>query len=78
MNDDTKKQLTSFTGRLQEVTEQKAKASSGWAKVGWIIACVACAVAGYFLSGCTASYTQSAEGDIAFTTTIVQPSEFQK
>lgn len=78
MNDETKKQFSSFTGRLQEVTEQKAKASTGWQKVLWALACIACAVAGYFLNSCTATYTQSAEGDIAFTTTIVQPTEFQK
>lgn len=78
MNNDTKKQLSTFTGRLQEVTEQKAKASSGWAKVGWVLACVACAVAGYFLSSCTTTYTQSAAGDVAFKTTIVVPEEWQK
>lgn len=78
MNDETKKQLSSFTGRLQEVTEAKAKAATGWQKVLWIAACVACAVAGYFLSGCTTSYTQSAEGDITFSTTIVQPEPYRK
>lgn len=78
MNNDTKKQLSTFTGRLQEVTEQKAKASSGWAKVGWALACIACAVAGYFLSSCTTSYSQSADGAIEFSTTIVQPAEFHK
>lgn len=78
MNNDTKKQFSSFAGRLQEVSEQKAKASKGWAKVGWIIACVASAVVGYFLSGCTASYTQSAAGDIALKTTIIVPEEWQK
>lgn len=78
MNQETKKQLTSFTGRLQEITEQKAKASTGWQKALWVLACIACAAAGYFLSGCTASYTQSAEGDIAFTATIVQPEPYRK
>lgn len=78
MNDETKKQFSTFTGRLQEITEQKAKTSTGWAKVGWVLACIACAVAGYFLSSCSTTYTQSAEGAIEFTTTIVQPAEFQK
>lgn len=78
MNNDTKKQLSSFTGRLQEVTEQKAKASTGWVKVGWALACIACAVAGYFLSSCSTTYTQSAEGDVAFTSSIVVPEEWKK
>lgn len=78
MDNETKKQLTSFTGRLQEVTEQKAKASTGWQKVLWALACIACAVAGYFLNSCTTTYTQSAAGDVAFTTTIVVPEEWQK
>lgn len=78
MEEDTKKKLASFATSLQGKAEQKAKASTGWQKVMWIAACVACAVAGYFLSGCTTTYTQSAEGDIAFTATIVQPADFQK
>lgn len=55
-----KKQLSSFTGRLQEVTEQKAKAATGWQKAAWILACIACAVAGYFLSACTMTQARQA------------------
>lgn len=78
MNKEQKKTFAKMTADWQSAAEQKAKTSSGWTKVGWALACIACAVAGYFLSGCTATYTQSAEGDISFTTTIVQPAEFQK
>lgn len=78
MKQETKDKLKSITDGWQNLTEQKAKASSGWAKVAWILACIACAVAGYFLSACTASYSQSAAGDIAFSATIVQPAELQK
>lgn len=78
MKQETKDKIKSITDGWQELTEQKAKASSGWAKVGWILACIACAVAGYFLSGCTASYTQTAAGDVSFSGSIVQPVEYQK
>lgn len=78
MNQETKDKIKGFTDGWQEAAEAKAKASTGWAKVGWIIACVACAVAGYFLSGCSTSYTQSAAGDVAFKTTIVIPDEYKK
>lgn len=78
MNNDTKEKLAGFATALQDKAEEKAKVGTGWQKVLWIAVCVVCAVAGYFLSGCTASYTQSAEGDIAFTTTIVQPEPYRK
>lgn len=78
MKQETKDKLKGLTDGWQELTEQKAKASSGWAKFGWIVACIACAVAGYFLSSCTASYTQTAEGDVAFSGSIVQPVEYKK
>lgn len=78
MKQETKEKLKGITDGWQELTEQKAKASSGWAKVAWVLACIACAVAGYFLSGCSTSYTQSAQGDVAFKTTIVIPDEYKK
>lgn len=78
MEQDTKDTLKGFAKDWQAEAEAKAKASTGWAKVGWIIACVACAVAGYFLNSCTTTYTQSASGDIAFKTTIVVPEEYKK
>lgn len=78
MKQETKDKLKGITDGWQELTEQKAKASTGWQKVLWIVACIACAVAGYFLSACTASYSQTAEGDVSFSGSIVQPAEFQK
>lgn len=78
MNTEQKSKLKGLAEGWQEAAEAKAKASTGWARVGWIVACIACAVAGYFLSGCTAHYTQSASGDIAFKTTIVQPEPYRK
>ena len=41
-------------------------------------AILAAAVAFFTATGCTASYSQSAAGDISATVTIVQPSELQK
>lgn len=78
MKQETKDKIKSITDGWQAEAEQKAKASTGWVKAGWIVACIACAVAGYFLSSCTASYTQTAAGDVAFSGSIVQPVEYQK
>lgn len=78
MEDDTKKKLTDFATSLLDKAKKKARVSTGWQKLLWISACVACAIAGYFLSSCTASYTQSTEGGIEFNATIVQPAEFRK
>lgn len=60
MDNETKKQFSTFAGKLQEVTEQKAKTTTGWQKAAWILACIACAVAGYFLSACTMTQARQA------------------
>lgn len=50
-----------------------------WAKVlaGAIIGAL-CAAGVLTVSGCTACYTQSAAGDIAYECTIVQPEMYRK
>lgn len=58
---------------------KKAKTSTGWKK--WLYAAaaiLAAAVAFFTATGCTATYSQTAAGDISANVTIVQPAEFQK
>lgn len=83
MTEEQKKQvkadLHSGAARLAASANQKAKQATGWKK--WLyaaLAIIAGAVAFFTATGCTASYTQSASGDIAATVTLVQPDANRK
>ena len=74
-----KNDLNSAAQKIATNANQKAKTASGWKK--WLYAAVAIlagAVAFFTATGCTATYSQTASGDIAATVTVVQPAEFQK
>jgi hypothetical protein len=74
-----KNDLNSAAQKIATNANQKAKNASGCKK--WIYAAVAIlagAVAFFTATGCTATYSQTAAGDIAATVTVVQPAEFQK
>ena len=74
-----KADLHSGAARVASKANSKAKAASGWKKWLYAIAAVvAGAVAFFTATGCTASYTQTAQGDIAATVTVVQPEPFRK
>ncbi len=71
--------LYSGASRVAAKANSKAKVASGWRR--WLYAAaaiLAAAVAFFTASGCTATYSQTASGDISANVTIVQPAEFQK
>lgn len=83
MTDEQKAQvkadLHSGAARVASKANEKAKNATGWRK--WVyaaLAIIAGAVAFFTATGCTASYTQSASGDIAATVTLVQPEDSRK
>lgn len=83
MTDEQKAQvkadLHSGAARVAANANSKAKSATGWRR--WVyaaLAIVAAAVAFFTASGCTATYSQTASGDISANVTIVQPAEFQK
>lgn len=83
MTDEQKAQvkadLHSGAARVAANANEKAKNATGWRK--WVyaaLAIIAGAVAFFTATGCTASYTQSASGDIAATVTLVQPETNRK
>lgn len=83
MTDEQKAQikadLHSGAARVAANANEKAKNSKGWKKWLYAIAAIiAGAVAFFTATGCTASYTQSASGDIAATVTLVQPETDRK
>lgn len=74
-----KADLHSGAARVAAKANTKAKEAAGWRR--WVyaaLAVIAGAVAFFTATGCTASYTQSAQGDIAATVTVVQPEPFRK
>ena len=83
MTDEQKAQvkadLHSGAARVASKANEKAKNATGWKR--WLyaaLAIIAGAVAFFTTTGCTASYTQSASGDIAATVTLVQPETNRK
>jgi hypothetical protein len=83
MTDEQKAQvkadLHSGASRVAANANSKAKEAVGWRR--WVYAAVAIiagAVAFFTATGCTASYTQSASGDISANVTIVTPEPYRK
>lgn len=74
-----KADLHSGAARVAANANEKAKTATGWKK--WLyaaLAIIAGAIAFFTATGCTASYTQSASGDISATVTVVQPETNRK
>lgn len=71
-----KANLHSGASRVASNANAKAKSATGWRK--WVyaaLAIIAGAVAFFTATACTASYSQTAAGDIAATVTVVQPTD---
>lgn len=73
-----KADLHSGAARVASKANSKAKDATGWKKWLYAIAAVIAGAVAFFTTGCTASYTQTAQGDIAATVTVVQPEPFRK
>lgn len=70
-----KNTLNSTASKIATSANAKAKSATGWKK--WLYAAaaiIAGAVAFFTATACTASYSQTAAGDISATVTVVQPS----
>ena len=84
MTEETKKaqikaDLHSGAAKVAASANSKAKEATGWRK--WLYAAVAViagAVAFFTATGCTATYSQSAAGDIQFSATVVTPEPYRK
>ena len=83
MTDEQKAQvkadLHSGAARIAEKANSKAKETTGWRR--WVyaaLAIIAGAIAFFTTTSCTASYTQTAAGDISFSGTVVTPAEYCK
>lgn len=82
MTDEQKAQvkadLHSGAARVAKKANSKAQSATGWRK--WVYAAVAviAAAVAFFTTGCTATYSQSAAGDIQFSATVVQTEQYRK
>lgn len=68
--------LNSTASKIATTANTKAKNATGWKK--WLYAAaaiIAGAVAFFTATACTATYSQTAAGDISATVTVVQPSD---
>lgn len=75
---DTKELLHGWASRTAAHANSKAKEATGWKKWLWALGAIVAGAVAFFTTGCTASYTQTAQGDIAATVTVVQPEPFRK
>lgn len=73
-----KADLHSGAARVAKNANAKAKSTTGWRKWVYAAAAIIAGAVAFFTTGCTASYTQTAQGDIAATVTVVQPEPFRK
>lgn len=74
-----KADLHSGAAKVAKSANEKAKAASGWKRWLYVaVAVIAGAVAFFTATGCTATYSQSAAGDIQFSATVVQPEQYRK
>lgn len=79
MNDkDTKDLLHGWASRTAAHANAKAKETRGWKRWLWALGAIVAGAVAYFTTGCTASYSQTASGDISANVTIVQPEPFRK
>lgn len=82
MNDEQKAQikadLHSGAARFASSANANAKAASGWRRWIWAIAAIVAAAIAFFTTSCTADYTQTADGNIHFSGTVVTPAPFAK
>lgn len=70
-----KADLHTGASRVASTANAKAKSATGWRR--WVyaaLAIIAGAVAFFTATACSASYSQTAAGDISATVTVVQPS----
>lgn len=71
-----KANLHTGAARVASSANAKAKSATGWRK--WLYAAaaiIAGAVAFFTATACTATYSQTAAGDISAAVTLVQPSD---
>ena len=73
-----KANLHSGAARVAKSTAEKAKTATGWRKWLFVAAAIVAAAVAWFTAGCTASYSQSAAGDIEYEAHVFPVDAWQK
>lgn len=73
-----KADLHSGAARVAKSTAEKAKTATGWKKWLWAAGAIIAAAVAWFTTGCTASYSQSAVGDIEYEARVFPVDAFRK
>lgn len=73
-----KADLHSGAARVAKSTAEKAKTATGWKKWLLVAAAIVAAAVAWFTTGCTASYSQTASGDIEYTGRVFPVDAWQK
>lgn len=66
-----KADLHSGAARVAKTANEKAKAASGWKRWLWAAGAIIAAAVAWFTTSCTASYSQTAAGDIEYRGSII-------
>lgn len=82
MTDEQKAQikadLHSGAARVAKSTAEKAKTATGWRKWLFVAAAIVAAAVAWFTTSCTASYSQTAAGDIEYEAHVFPVDAWQK
>ena len=73
-----KADLHSGAARVAKTANEKAKAASGWKRWLWAAGAIIAAAVAWFTTGCTAHYSQSADGAIEYTGRVCPVDAWQK
>lgn len=70
-----KADLHSGAARVAKNANEKAKVSTGWKRWLYVAAAVIAGAVAWFTTGCTATYSQNADGSFRISATVVEVKE---
>ena len=72
---DTKELLHGWASRTAARANAEAKTATGWRKWLWAVGAIVAGAVAWFTTGCTASYTQNADGSFRISATVGEVKE---
>ena len=73
-----KANLHSGAARVAKKANENAKTATGWKRWLWAAAAIVAAAVAWFTAACTASYSQTAAGDIEYEARVFPVDAWQK
>ena len=75
---DTKELLHGWASRTAAHANSKAKEATGWKRWLWALGAIVAGAVAWFTTGCTATYSQNADGSFRISATVVEVKECGK